>query len=126
MIFGDKSSRKVKKLLRMIEEKQEEIIKCEEGIEEARRKLENKERGWSKARYQKTKMKYTNKIRSLRGAINRLEKQRLNIERREREREEQELEELEKTLAVEAEEEKMKRKEKRAKRKKKKKKKKKK
>jgi hypothetical protein len=103
--MADKTPRAVKKLLKMIEEKENEIFKCEEEIERARQKLENKERGWTKARYQKMKIKLNQKIRGLRGTANRLEKQRLNIERREREREEEELEDIEKSLAIEEEEE---------------------
>lgn len=114
-----KASRKISRLLRMIEEKQADIIKLEERIEDARRKLENKERGWTKARYAKVKMKITEKLRALRGAVNRLDKSRLSIERRERDMEEEEIEELERSLAVEAEEEKLLMKEKKAKRRKK-------
>lgn len=123
-----KVSRRVMKLLRLIEEKQEDIIKCEEEIVKARSRLENRERGWTKAKYTKVKMKYSEKIRGLRGTINRLEKQRLNIERSEREKEleEQELDEWEESLAAEEErllmkERKAKRSKKKAKKKKKKK-----
>lgn len=110
-----KASRQITRLLRLIEEKQEQIIKCEERMEDARRRLENRERGWSKARYAKVKMKLSEQVRGLRGAINRLEKQRLNVERREREQEEEEIEELERSIAIEAEEEKLLMKEKKAK-----------
>jgi hypothetical protein len=111
----DKTPRQIRKLLKMIEEREDEIYRCEEEIERSRKRLENKERGWSKARFQKIKIRYTEKIRGLRGTINRLEKQRLNIERREKEKEEEEKVELERTLAVEEEEEREKTKKKRAK-----------
>jgi hypothetical protein len=117
--MADKTPRQIRKLLKMIEEREDEIIRCEEEIEKSRKKLENKERGWSKAKYQKLKIKYTEKIRGLRGTINRLEKQRLNIERRERDKEEEEREELERSMAVEEEEERARLKRKKAKKRKK-------
>lgn len=105
--MADKPSRQVLKLLRMIEEKQEQAIRYEEEIEKARSKLENKESGWSKAKFNKLKMDYSEKIRGIRATVNRLEKQRLNIERREREEQEEEEEKLVKELLVEEEEERL-------------------
>jgi hypothetical protein len=103
----DKPSRQVLKLLKLVEEKNELAVKYEEEIEKARIKLENKESGWSKARYSKLKMEYSEKIRGIRATVNRLEKQRLNIERRDREEREDEEEEIEKELLVEEEEERL-------------------
>jgi hypothetical protein len=105
--MAEKSSRRVLKLLKLIEDKNEQALKCEEEIEKARIKLENKESGWSKARYNKLKMEYSEKIRGLRATINKLEKARLNIERRERDEQEEEEEKIEKELLVEEEEERL-------------------
>jgi hypothetical protein len=105
--MADKPSRQVLKLLRLIEEKHEEVIKCEEEIEKARAKLENKDSGWSKARFSKFKLEHSEKIRGLHATINRIEKQRLNIERREREDREKEEEDMQKELLVEEEEERL-------------------
>jgi|GEM_PF-1346572 len=105
--MAEKSSRQVLKLLRLIEEKNSEAIKAEEEIEKARNKLENKESGWSKAKYNKLKMEYSEKIRGLRATVNRLEKQRLHIERLERDEQEEEEEKIEKELLVEEEEERL-------------------
>jgi len=105
--MADKPSRKVVSLLNLIEDKNEEALRYEQEIEKARQKLENKETGWSKARYNKLKMEYSEKIRGIRATVNRLEKQRLNIERREREEQEEEDEEIAKELAIEAEEERL-------------------
>jgi hypothetical protein len=105
--MADKPSRQVVKLLKLIEEKQEAAVKYEEEIEKARIKLENKESGWSKARFNKLKMEYSEKIRGIRATVNRLEKQRLNIERLKREEKEEEEEKIVKELLVEEEEERL-------------------
>lgn len=105
--MAEKPSRQVLKLLKLIEEKQEDAIKYEEEIEKARCKLENKESGWSKARFNKLKMEYSEKIRGIRATVNRLEKQRLNIERRDREEDDEEAEKLQKEALVEEEEERL-------------------
>jgi len=105
--MADKPSRQVLKLLKLIEEKHEQVMKCEEEIEKARTKLENKESGWSKARFSKLKLEYSEKIRGLRATMNRIEKQRLNIERRDREEREKEEEDIQKELLVEEEEERL-------------------
>jgi hypothetical protein len=105
--MADKPSRLVLKLLKLVEEKQENAVKYEEAIAKARAKLENKESGWSKARFNKLKMEYSEKIRGIRATINRLEKQRLNIERRERDEQEEEEEKIEKEMLVEEEEERL-------------------
>ena len=105
--MAEKPSRQVLKLLKLVEEKNSEAIKYEEEIEKARSKLENKESGWSKARFSKLKMEYSEKIRGIRATVNRIEKQRLNIERRDRDEREDEEEEIEKELLVEEEEERL-------------------
>ena len=105
--MAEKPSRQVLKLLKLVEEKNETAVRYEEEIEKARTKLDNKESGWSKARFSKLKMEYSEKIRGIRATVNRLEKQRLNIERREREEREDEEEEIEKELLVEEEEERL-------------------
>ena len=105
--MADKPSRQVLKLLKMIEEKNAEAIKFEEEIEKARAKLDNKESGWSKARFNKLKMDYSEKIRGARATVNRLEKQRLHIERLERDEQEEEQEKIDKEMLVEEEEERL-------------------
>lgn len=116
------SERKIKKLTKMIMQTEKEIEKLDKKINILRTYEE--EGKITKAEFKKRRSLYQEQIRGLRGKIVRLEKARLNIERKmkekKKEKEEEERKKRERELERKRELEKLKRKKRRMKEKKKK------
>ena len=79
---------KIERLNKAIEKLEREIEICEEKIAIAKEKEENKE--ITKAKYNQIKMKQQTRIRSLRNAIKKKKRARMELEKKELEKKEEE------------------------------------
>ncbi|MEM2976681.1 MAG: hypothetical protein QXW06_03385, partial [Thermoplasmata archaeon] len=77
------SERKIRKLTEMIEEAKKEVLELEGRLERAKKRCDEGE--ITKADFSKARMELSNRIRGQRSRIVRLEKARLNLERKMRE-----------------------------------------